>query len=399
MNQEAGELDPAEEIMRMAQDALKLSLQVSGGQALVLLAAVLGFLALALRGAGGDGGHPPGAWLHTEGNKVKDGTGRTVVLRGVNLESREWPPSLGYDPSFELSAIPVLCQPPPTGWGATVLTVVFASTPVNNNDAAYLAAMDQVTNAATSYGCYVHWVYRYAMPDDSQPSGLIWVPAAKAALVRVAQRYQNNPRVIYGIKVEPCSILSDGALPCDANPPFPDNLNSAPWLPLRDACEEIIDAIRAVHPISLITVPGTHHGRYNHFAITNPVRRPNVVYKQHWYPSGVPVGQRWLNIQQEHQPQACIAAGMPLLIGEFSGAPPPASFSLNESNELLEALDWCEQNDVGWIPWLCSRDPNNHALMANLQPTSPYGVEIRNRLQAHYTASAALHLGLTLGRH
>ena len=68
-------------------------------------------------------------------------SGETVVLRGVNLENREWLWDIGIDSiNYELEAIPEAIKV----WGGNVVLLAFASGPVNRGEADYLAQLDPI---------------------------------------------------------------------------------------------------------------------------------------------------------------------------------------------------------------------------------------------------------------
>ena len=57
------------------------------------------------------------------------------------------------------------------------------------------------------------------------------------------------------------------------------------WTTLRPLFESMVDAIRPAAAPSepLVMIPGTNWSRDLNGAITDPIKRPNVVYKTHPY--------------------------------------------------------------------------------------------------------------------
>ena len=290
-------------------------------------------------------------WLSTDGGRIVDEHGNTVVLRGVNLERREWLWSVGVDSiNYELAAIPEVAN----NWGANIILFAFASGPINRNDSAYLAQLDQLVEASEDVGAYALLVYRYGEPNSDQPG----MPdqAAEDAIARLAARYSDSSNVLYGLQVEP------------------DNHTNADWIPdLLPRFTTMVDAIRAENPQSLIFIPGTQWGRYIHHAIDNPVPRPNLVYKTHAYDS-------WSSIQNVYRLDE-LRQLYPVFLGEFGTG------SYMNQSDVDNLLDWAEDNDISWTAWLFNNegaptllDPSTNRM--DFIPSVPYGESIKTRLQA-----------------
>jgi hypothetical protein len=287
-------------------------------------------------------------WLHVEGNKIKDESGKVVILRGANLEGREWDCD-GRCIDYEKKAIPVLTGAPPTGWGANVILIAVASGPINRGDHLYLGALDQITDLAKQNNAYTLMAYRYAEPNIFQPT----MPdqAAEDALAKLAERYKNEPAVLYGLQVEPHDVS---------------------WSALKPRFTSMVDAIRANNPRALIFVPGTDWSRYVYHALSDPIPRDNLVYKSHTYDS---LSNIFNNYRLEE-----VAEKYSVIIGEFGWD----EWSLISSVEnVAQLLDYVEDIGIGWIAWLFQ----SHGCPCLLKSTSTfeptqYGAEIKSRLQA-----------------
>ncbi|GEM_PF-1856562 len=285
-------------------------------------------------------------WLKVEGNRLVNETGQTVVLRGANVENREWVWASSKSIDYERRAIPKLTGDAPGGWEGNLVLLAFASGPVNRGDATYLAAMDELVSIAKTNGAYTLFVYRYAEPDDSQPP----MPdqAAQDALAALAKRYANEPAVLYGLQVEP---------------------HDTSWSVLKPRFTSMIDAVQANNPKAVVAVPGTQWGRYIHYALTDPIARPNLIYKSHTYDT-------WPTITGTYKlPE--VAAKYPVLLGEFG----TGSFTSQADVDLL--LNMAELNGISWAAWLFQ----NKACPCLLTDTSTwaetaYGTGIKTRLQA-----------------
>jgi hypothetical protein len=281
-------------------------------------------------------------WLKTVGNKiVTANTDQEVILRGANVLRSEW----NLDMSLERAGIPIMAD----RWRGNVIVRGFASGPVNSGDSQYLGMLDEHVSLAEANGMYVIFAWRSHGIDGAQPN----MPddQARQSLVHLAQRYRGKPNVMYALQVEPHDVT---------------------WSQLQPRFVQLVDAIRtASSPYQpIILVPGTDWSRDLSGAITNPVRRENVVYKSHPY-----------NNQSQFQHQFIDAhdAGLPVFIGEF-GYLPDGGMVMSDVNALLTVA---RQHNLGWAAWILDDGTGNTALVTNrstFDPTSPYGVAIKNEM-------------------
>ena len=285
-------------------------------------------------------------WLRTDVNRIVDESGQPVRLHGVNLENREWLWPYGPSIAYELEAIPLLTAPPPDGWGANLIVLAIASSPVNRGDELYLGQLDTLVGAARERGAYTLLVYRYPTPNGVQPP----MPdqAAEDAMALLAHRYANESSVLYGLQVEPSNVT---------------------WEQLRPRFTTMVDAIRAGNPNSLIVVPGTDHSRYIWHVLNDPVPRENLIYKTHFYDAAS------LLETDFRLPQ--VAARYPVLIGEFGAG---VQSSLEDVRALLDLAD---KLGISWAAWLFN-DQACPCLLASRAGfvLTPYGEAVRARLQA-----------------
>lgn len=308
-------------------------------------------------------------WLSTKGNRIVDESGDTVILRGVNIENREWQwaePTEESEPlstdvpeykwawnqaptiAYELNAIPVAAgDPSDGGWGANVITLAIASGPVNRNDPVYLSHLDELIALAKANGAYTILVYRYAEPNDSQP--IMPDLAAQDAMASLAGRYSDNPSVLYALQVEPHNLS---------------------WRDLKPRFTDMIDAIRLENSKSLIIVPGTEWSRIIDHVLTDAIDRPNLVYKTHPY-------DKWAVIEANYNLDE-VSDIYPVLIGEFGAL---TQMSTDDVNRLLE---FAEDKGISWVGWLFSAQGCPCMLSDMLTfETTLYGEVIKQKLQEH----------------
>ena len=167
-------------------------------------------------------------------------------------------------------------------------------------------------------------------------------------MASLADRYGDEPAVLYGLQVEPHDVS---------------------WSQLSPRFASTIDAIRANNPRALVFVPGTDWSRQIDHALEAPIERDNLVYKTHPY-------DRWGTIQDEYR-LAEVAALYPVVLGEFGSG---SSMDLSDVKALL---DFAETQGIGWAGWLFHETgcPCMLEKATTFEP-SPFGEEVRARLQA-----------------
>jgi hypothetical protein len=309
-------------------------------------------------------------WLHTQGNRILSSTGADVVLRGANILESEWMngacdgaghyqdanglacDSFPINTSWEDSAVPAL-----TGtWGGDVVVHGFASDPVNQDNAAYLAILDRYVSLTASHSAYIVLAWRSYAQNDVQPNQPDTSPytgpsawgsgagtGATAALAKLAARYRGDPHVIFALQVEPHDVS---------------------WSTVRPVFEAMVDQIRqASAPYEqIILVPGIGWSRDISGAATDPVNRPDIVYKTHPYDSATNFQADFGNTYD---------AGRPVFIGEFG---PTAYMSMSDVAALL---DRARQQGLGWAAWGFEPDANPALVTSTLTPTNPYGTTVQ----------------------
>lgn len=285
--------------------------------------------------------------LTTSGRQIQTESGQQVLLRGANVLRSEWDRSM----ALERQAIPLLAS----NWKGNIILRGFAADPVNARDPTYLAWLDEYVALGRANRFYVAFVWRSYPINGSQPNH----PDSRAtkALTYLANRYRAEPNVIFGLQVEPHNVS---------------------WASVRPEFEGMIDSIRGASGSGnasqpLIFVPGVEWSRDISGAITDPVRRSNVVYKSHPYS---PQGD-WQRIFGD-----AWDAGLPIHIGEFT-LDPSLGLDMTAVNALL---GWARSHQVGWTAWIfdtCGCTSGQEGLISSwttAAPRSPFGTAVRNEM-------------------
>lgn len=272
---------------------------------------------------------------------MTDPGGQRVMLHGVNIMGSEWDETM----SWERRAFPML-----TGdWKGNVVLRGFAADPVNARDPTYLSWLDEYVTLAAQHRAYVVFVFRSYPRDGAQPE----MPddRAQRALAFLAERYRDQPSVLYGLQVEPHGVS---------------------WSPLRPRFEAMVDAIHsaAAPHKPVVMVPGIQWGHDVSPAIADPVRRENVVYKTHPYN---PASDFYRYFGRAHE------AGLPVFVGEFGDAP-DIGMTMADVNALLS---YTHERAIGWAAWIFdSKGPPVLLSSRDGTPTSPYGAAVKQEMLA-----------------
>jgi hypothetical protein len=285
-------------------------------------------------------------WLKTVGNQiVTEDTNQPVLLQGANVMRSEWAwkNSVPFDMTWENKVIPEMV----INWKGNVIVRGFASDPVNNDNIDYLRMLDQHVSLAQTYNIYIVFVWRSDTIDGLQPNRPD--ASAESALVKLATRYHGISNVVYGLQVEPHGV---------------------DWLSLRPQFETMVDAIRlaSVPYVPIIMVPGANYSKSVASAITDPVKRVNIVYKPHGY---------YASAESQTNFGSAYDAGLPIFIAEFG---PTGSATMDDTIALLK---FTRDRGIGWAAWwLDYANPGTEALVdqINLSPTDPWGITAKNEM-------------------
>lgn len=269
--------------------------------------------------------------LAVQGNRIVDMNGREKVLRGVAVvDPLVWQDYHGGGlPPREID-FAVLAQE----WQAKIVRVPIHPDLLEHNPNYLRDYVDVLVEWGDKYGIYVFIGYHaHGNPNTEQVEETPWgnnLPwhgnpynpnkaLAISSLSSIAERYKDKQWVIYGTFNEPAFIT---------------------WREWRPEAEDLVDAIRAIHPEALVMVSGVNFGSELDGVLGNPINRTNIVYEVHPYPWA---GEGWKNIVAE------LSQVYPVFLGEWGfgeGQPGTAQ------EYGVPLVDYCKQYNLGWTAWI-----------------------------------------------
>ena len=268
-----------------------------------------------------------------------------MLLRGVNWSGLEYSPTP--IPADHIERI--------TGdWNANIIRVPF-NQQWALEDESYRVLLDQAAECGVHVLLDLQWINaeipygadNFVPPLPNSESIEVWR--------LLARRYRDNPAVLFDLFNEPHHPLPDDPYPLvSPDGALLSQVTMAEWQPWALA---LIDAIRDVHPQSLIFVSGVDWG-YDLRGF--PLARPNLVYSTHVYPQR---GDEWDSAFGE------LSRRVPVFAAEWGGT---------DLTWGRRTADYLDAFDLGWTAWSWCDEPR---LQNNGTPT-PFGALVRDRLRA-----------------
>ena len=310
-------------------------------------------------------------WLTTQGNQIliSDGLGGTTPFKGKGANVHDtrscWACAYGPPNVAEVTRrIDVLVDQ----WGANFIRLDMEAYTDDPNelfgksvvaDPAYLADIETIVRHATGKGVYV----LLSLWHDPSTSSQGWPTATTSSRwAMIAERFLDEPRVLFGIVNEP-TYNYDGAL------------DQAVWNSMND----VRAAIRAVEdaqgaPHHVIVAQGTGGwARLADYYVDHPLPGDNVAYEVHIY-----------NPQGDFANLLAPASTIPLIIGEFG--PVAGTMTLDDTDVLITQA---KQKGVSFLAWTFHQNCAPNLLVDNsgggcgvgmaLQP-STWGQRFKARL-------------------
>ena len=347
----------------------------------------------------------PSLMLHVDGNKIYNERGDEVRLVGVNICSLEWK-SAG--DNVQASAYEVFAN-----WNCNTVRLPLSqdywfgkisnwSTPnPTDGGVAYRQTVDDVVEIALSFGKYVeldlHWSNagvwgensgQHLMPDEN--SLVFWLD--------MAERYKNNPAVLFNLYNEPhdipWNVWKNGG---EIEEVINGNTENAKTLKyITPGHQKMVEEIRALGANNIIIVGGVDWG-YDlggiavgaitgiSYALEDTPEGNGIVYDSHIYP-----WKEWDGIRHDIR-VLCIKDDYPIMIGEIGIDPYGEWGAAQRPDWLKNMLDWIDENELHWAGW-CFHTEATPNMISNWQftPTRHHGAIMKDRFLSYADTNAHL---------
>ena len=263
--------------------------------------------------------------LTVKGTYLMNDQGDTVQLRGVSYGWHNlWPRF------YNAESVRYLTEE----WHAGLLR---ASMGIGINDLSYLVnpeyaqrCITTVVDAAIEQGVYVL--------IDWHSHTLELEPAVKF-FTEMATRYKGVPNVIYEIFNEPVEQT---------------------WPEVKAYAEEVIRAIRAVEPESVILVGCPHWDQDIHLVAQDPiVGQKNLMYTVHFYAG---THKQWLRDASDY----ALSQGIPIFVSECAAMNADGDGPL-DVEEWERWMEWMDIHRISWAAWSIS---DKHETCSMLLPSA-----------------------------
>ena len=249
--------------------------------------------------------------LQVIGTQLSNKDGKALVLRGASLGWHNlWPRF------YNEKAVAWLAS----DWKCNVIR---ASMGVGLDDSYLenpeyaLKCMTKVIDGAIKQGIYVLIDFH---------SHKLHTAEAKTFFTGMAQKYKNNPNVIYEIWNEP---------------------DTYSWKVVKQYSEELISTIRAIDNKNLILVGNPHWDQDLDSVAGDPIRgQKNIMYTMHFYAG---THKQWLRDRTD----AAMAKGIPVFVSECAGMEATGDGPVDEA-EWKAYLNWMDARKLSWVVWSVS---------------------------------------------
>lgn len=257
------------------------------------------------------------------GTDLCDETGRTVQLRGMSTHGLQW-----YRQCLTDASLDVLFDE----WHADLLrTSMYVHEGGYLTDpAAYTQVVSDLVDEVVSRDSYAVIDWHVLTPGDP----MVDVDAVIEFFSGMAQRYADDPHVIYEIANEP---------------------NGVPWARIKEYADRVIPAIRAHDDDAVILVGtpawssfGVSEGGSPADVVADPIADDDVMYTFHFYAASF--REPYLDAL------ARAAAALPVFVSEF-GAQESTGDGPNDFAMAQRFVDLMAAEQISWVIWNYSDDP------------------------------------------
>lgn len=310
-------------------------------------------------------------WLHVDGNRIVTETGSARILRGVAVVD----PYVTKYLEKRWSSIEADLREISQNWRANAIHVTIMPDfyHYGHHSGQYSEELlDPIVDLGSKYGLYVILAWHaHGNPITGQAEADPWTgrepyhgnpcdPNLALALQfwqDVAERYKNDPWVLYSIFNEP---------------------NHLSWTEWRPVAEQLVDAIRSHNPRALILVSGVNVAYDLKGVANDPVQRDNIVYEVHPYPGQL----KWFGSWEDNF--GYLSSRYPIFAGEWGFEPgnPEWDGGVNGTVENYgkPLRDYLNSKGMSWTAWIWSASWGPAMLRDwQYQPTA-FGQFVKNAL-------------------
>jgi endoglucanase len=324
--------------------------------------------------------------LTTSGNRIlRADTMNPILLRGVNRSGLEYsePTAAGFLAAAQFTGDEL--REIVLNWRANIVRLPFNQDwclrgRSGHSAEEYLASVDQVISWTAALGAYtildLQWLDAetvYGHTEDQyhvhRENHVPPTPNGDTILLwrTLAERYRNEPAVLFDLLNEPHDTLEDDLLPIHLLGPdgeifdsYDSSVGPDEWVPWAT---RLTEEIRTIRPDGIILVGGVDWA----FDLRQiRVNAPNIVYSAHIYSNrNVDDWGKALDTWNE----------APVFVGEWGGKEQDRDFG-------HKLADLMRQRGLGWTAWSWVDDPPLvlHPRAPNYQPTS-FGELVQNELR------------------
>ncbi|MCI9156282.1 MAG: cellulase family glycosylhydrolase [Lawsonibacter sp.] len=287
--------------------------------------------------AAAQGGVSEHGWLQVIGTQLCGEDGQPVVLRGMSSHGIQWYGQYASPQSIQNTA----------QYGANLFRVAMytGENGYLSNPAAIRQKVIQAVDGAIACNLYV--IIDWHILSDGDP--MTCVTQAEAFFAEMAERYRDQPGVLYEICNEP-----NGAVTWEGN--------------VKPYAQRVIAAIRKSSPRSVILVGSPTWSQDIHLAAQSPLEEDNLMYTLHFY-----AGTHGEELRR--RVDSALAKGLPVFVSEWgtSRADGSGGVFLEESAQWLDFLD---RRGISWANWsLCDKNETSAALRPGTSPDRAWSRE------------------------
>ncbi len=268
--------------------------------------------------------------LHVEGTYLADAKGELVQLRGISTHGLGWFPEYVNEKAIRQFK---------EEWGCNVIRLAMYTAESNGyctGDAAQKENLKKIIDtgvtAATSHNMYV--IIDWHILQDSNPNTN--KEEAKKFFAEVAEKYKDNPNVIYEICNEPNGGVS--------------------WSEIKRYALEIIPVIREHAPEAVIIVGTPTWSQDVDLAAADPITGyGNIMYALHFYADTHRDGLR-------EKCKTAVKRGLPIFVSEYGICDASGNGAINreQANLWISMLD---SYGISYVAWNLSNKAESSSMI------------------------------------